>query len=62
MCWWGGAKGHSSLKSERRLAWRVGERKHEGIRWMGEKGKKEQEVLLENAIMKSDIVYANLKF
>lgn len=29
---------------------------------MGEKGKKKQEVLLENAIMKSDIVYTNLKF
>lgn len=58
----GKRKGHSSLKSERRLEWGVGGRKHESIRWMGEKGKKEQEVLLENAIMKSDIVYANLKF
>lgn len=29
---------------------------------MGEKGKKKQKVLLENAIMKSDIVYTNLKF
>lgn len=40
----------------------MGGRIHEGIRWMGEKRKNKQEVLFENSIMKSDIVYANLKF